>query len=120
MVSHLFLVWRRQLPHYQQALKRQLTLRPSVHNYLWHHSSEEEAEQAKCESKVCPVMSVFHHLQGIAFEVDGTVEVHFVKGLHWDLAFTMVLCSILLIVEVQIMLHWSTWISSLFILSRRY
>ena len=45
-------------------------------------------------------MAVFHHLQCIAFEVDGAIEVQFVKGLHWDLAFAMILGSILLIVKL--------------------
>ncbi len=91
-----------------------------MHNHFWHHTSEEEAEQADGEPEVCPVMAVFHHLQSIAFEVDGAIEVHLVKGLHWYFAFAMVLCSILVTVEVQIMLYWSTWISSLLVFSWGY
>ena len=91
-----------------------------MHNHLWHHTSEEEAEQAKCEPEIGPVMSVLHHLQSVTVKVDGTVEVHFMKSLHWYFAFAMILGSMLFAVEMQIMLHRSAWISSLLIFSRRY
>ena len=101
-------------------MQKRLTLRPSVHDYLWHHTGEEEAEQADGESEVCPVMPVFHHLQGVPFEINGAVKVHLVKCLHWYLAFAMVFRPILLAVELQIMLHRSPRKTSLFIFSRRY
>ena len=91
-----------------------------MHDYLWHHTSEEEAEQADGESEVCPVMPVFHHLQGVTFEINGAIKVHLVKGFHGYLAFAMVFRPILLAVELQIMLHWSPWKTSLVIFSRRY
>ena len=91
-----------------------------MHDHLRHHSSEEEAKEAEGEPEICPIMSVFHHLQGIAFEVDGSIEVHLVKGLHWYPAFAMVFCSILLAVKVQVMLNWSTRIPNLLVFPRRY
>lgn len=91
-----------------------------MHDYLWHHTSKKISEQAECEPEVCPIVSIFHHFQGITFEVDGSIEVHFVKGLHWYLALAMVFRSIPFAVELQVMLHWSTWESSLLVFSRRY
>ena len=91
-----------------------------MHDHLWHHTSEKEAEQADCEPEVCPVVAVFHHLQCIAFEVNGAIEVHLVEGLHWYLALAMVFRSIVCAMELQVILHWSTWVSSLLILSRGY
>ncbi len=45
-------------------------------------------------------MPVLHNLQSITLEVYSTIEIHLVKGFHWDLAFAVVFDSVLLVNEV--------------------
>lgn len=65
-----------------------------MHDYLGHHTSQEETEEADGKSKVRPVVPILHDLQRIGLEVYSAVEVHLVKRFHRYFTFAMVLCSI--------------------------
>ena len=71
-----------------------------MHEHFRYHASQEETEQADCESKICPIVSVLHNFQCIALEVDGTIKVHFMEGFHWYFAFPMVFGAVVLAVKV--------------------
>lgn len=91
-----------------------------MHDYLRHHASQKESEKAHSEPEICPVVSVFHNLQRISFEIDHPVEVHLMEGFHRNLAFPMVFGSVTLLVELEVMLHRSTRVSSFLVLSWGY
>lgn len=91
-----------------------------MHEHLWHHPGEKETEQAQSEPEICPIMSIFHDLQRIALEVHSSIEVLFVEGLHWDLAFAMVFGSVFFAVKLEIVFHGTSRKAGLLILSRRY
>jgi hypothetical protein len=95
-----------------------LTLRPSVHDHFWNHTSNEEVGKGKGESEASPVVSVFQDLQAVAIEVNCAVEVHFEKGPHWDLVTAAVLGRIGLLVELQVVLDRAPWVFGLLILAR--
>lgn len=97
-----------------------LVLASSVHDDFWHHSREEEPEQAHGEAEVGPVVSVLHDLKSVTLEVDKTVKVHLVEGLHWDLVLAAVLLSVGLAVEVEVVFDRETGVASLFVLARRH
>ena len=90
-----------------------------MHYDFRNHASEEETEQAKCESEIRPIMPILHSLQGIPFKVNLPIEIHLMERLHWDLRLAMISCPILLVLEMQVMLHWTAWVSSFLILARR-
>lgn len=62
-------------------------------------------------------MSVFHDIQRITLKVYLTIKVHLVECLHWDLGLAMVLTSMLLAVELQVVLHRAAGIFRLLILA---
>lgn len=90
-----------------------------MHDNLRHHSSQEILVQAPGELELGPVMSVLKHLQRITLEVHLSVKVHLMEGLHGDLGLAMVLGTIMLAQEVQVVLDRTAGILGLFILSRR-
>lgn len=89
-----------------------------MHNDLRNHAREEIPEQTECELPVGPVVSVLHDLQSITLEIDLTVKVHLMKGLHGDLAFAIVPCPVFRVMELQVMLNTSTRVTSFLVLSR--
>lgn len=88
-----------------------------MHDDLRHHPSQEKPKQTERKFPIGPIMSILHDLQRIAFEVDLLIEVHLMKCFHWDLAFAMVPCSILLIVEMQIVFDRPTRVPCLLVLT---
>ena len=90
-----------------------------MHYDLWHHARQEEAKEAQSEPEIGPIVSIFHNLQCIAFEIHRPVEIHFVKCLHWYFTFAMIPCSILLIMKLKVMFHRSAGISSFLIFAGR-
>ena len=97
-----------------------LILTTGVHDDLWYHSGQEEPEEAQGEAEVCPVVSVFHDLEGVTFEVNKTVKVHLVEGLHWNLVLATVLEAIRLAVELEVVLDWAAGVARLLIFARRH
>lgn len=91
-----------------------------MHEHFRHHTSQEEAEKTNGKPEICPVMSILHHFQCIALEVHGAIEVHLVESLHGDLGFAMVFGPVLFAVELEVMFHWSSGKSGLFVLSWGY
>lgn len=77
-----------------------------MHDYLWHHTSQEKSKKADSESEVCPVVPILHNLQCIALEVYSSIKILFMESLHRYLAFAMIFCSIALLVKFEVMLHW--------------
>ena len=94
-----------------------LVLRTSVHNDLGHHAGKEKPEEGQSEAEVGPVVTVLHDLKSVAVEVDITVEVLLVEGLHGDLAAAVVLCAIGLLVELEVVLNGGTGVASLLVLA---
>jgi hypothetical protein len=86
-------------------MHKKLTLRTSVHDELGNHAQQEVLDQADSETEAGPVVTVLHDLQAVAFEVDITVKVHLVEGLHGDLVGAMVLGTIGLLLEIKIVLN---------------
>lgn len=89
------------------------TLRAGVHNDFWCELEKNELEQAEGEPEACPIMSVLHHLQHVAIELDVAIKVHVVEGLHGDLGISAVSRPVELILERKIVLNGATWNSGL-------
>ena len=94
------------------------TLRPRMHDKLRHHSEQEEPEETKSEAKVCPVMTIFHEFEAIAFEINLAIKVHFMKCFHWNPVLAIILYPVVLIMKMQIVLYRSTRVPSLLVLAR--
>lgn len=94
-----------------------LTLASRVHDDLGNHVEEEILAKTDGEAEAGPVMPILQNLEGVAVEVDVSVEVHLVEGLYGDLALATVLELVGLILEGQVVLDRSAGISSLLILS---
>lgn len=95
-----------------------LTLRPRVHDNLRHHSEKEEFEQTKSKAKVCPVMTILHDFEAVAFEIDLAIKVHLMKCFHWNPVFARIFYPVALIMEMEIVLYGSTRIPSFLVLTR--
>lgn len=63
-------------------------------------------------------MTILQSVKSISLEVDVSIKVHLMKRLHWNPALAMVVESILVMFEIQIVLDWSSWIARLLILAR--
>lgn len=88
-----------------RQLCRELTLRASVHDELGNHSQQEVLDQADREAEASPVVAVLEDLEAVALEVDVTVKVHLVEGLHGDLVGAMVLETVGLLLELEVVLN---------------
>ena len=86
-----------------------------MHDNFWHHARQEKTEEAEREFEVGPIVSILHHLQRISFKIDLAIEVHLMERLHRDLGLAMVSCTILLLLEAEVMLHRTTRIASLLV-----
>ncbi len=91
-----------------------------MHDGLGQHAKQEEFEEAEREAEIGPIVAVLHYFEAIAFEVNLSVEVHLVKCFHWNPVLARIFYSVTLLMKVQIVLHWSTRISSFLIFARRY
>ena len=91
-----------------------------MHDHLRHHASEEIPEQTQGKAEVGPVMPVLQQFQCVPFEVDEAIKVHVVEGLHGNLVPAMVLVSVLLSVELEIVLDGLAGKMRLLILARRH
>jgi len=92
------------------------TLRTRVHDNLGNHSSEEEPVEAEGEPEACPIMPVFKHLQGVAIEINVAIEVLFVKSLEGNLAPSLVLGAIGILLESEVVFNRAARIGGLLIL----
>lgn len=90
-----------------------------MHDYLGHHPREEEAEKADGEAEARPIMPILQHLQRIPLEFHQPVKVHLLERLQRDFISAFIPHPILLITELQVMLHWPTRIPRFLILARR-
>jgi len=90
-----------------------------MHDELGNHASQEEPVQADCKPEACPVVPVFHNLEHVSIDVDFSIKVLLVEGLHGDLAATTVLHLVRIFVESQVVLDWKSRVFGLFILARR-
>lgn len=75
-----------------------------MHDNLRNHASEEVPDQADGEAEAGPVVPVLHNLEGVAVEVDVTVKILLVEGLHGDPGLAMVLELILGLLEGEVVL----------------
>lgn len=91
-----------------------------MHDDLGGKGEENELEQAQGEPEACPVMSVLQHLQGVTIEVNITIKVHVVEGLHGNLAVPSVLDLILFFLECEVVLDRATWQSNFVVLARTH
>lgn len=89
-----------------------------MHDQFRNHASEEEPTQTQRESKASPVMTILQRVKSVSLEVDVSIKVHLMKRFHWDLALAMVLKSILVMFEIQVVLDRPPWIARLLILAR--
>lgn len=88
-----------------------------MHNDFGKHAKEEELDQANGESEARPVVAVLESLETVALEVDVTVKVHLVEGLHGDLVVAAVLEAVRVLLEVEIMLDATAREAGLFVLA---
>lgn len=93
-------------------------MRSGVHNNFRRKDEENVLEQAQSKSEASPIVSVLHNLQAISIELNISIKVHAVEGLHWDLVAAVVLGLVGRVLEGKVMLDWATWVSSLLILAR--
>lgn len=89
-----------------------------MHEHLWNHAGEEEPDQTDGEAEVGPVVPIFHDLEAVTVEVDVTVKIHLVEGLHGYLVLAMILGLVGGLLEGKIVLDGTAWIPSLLVLSR--
>lgn len=80
------------------------TLRTSMHNHLRKHAEQEVLDEADGKAEASPVVPVLHNLQAVAIEVDITVEIHLMEGLHGNLVPAMVLRLVRRLLEGEIVL----------------
>lgn len=95
------------------------TLRTSVHNDLGNHAKEEKLDETNGEAEAGPVVSVLHNLETVTLEVDVAVEVLLVESFHGNLLMTLVLVSVGLLLEVEVLLDGTARESNLVVLSGR-
>lgn len=55
-------------------------------------------------------MSVFQNFQTVTLDIYVAIKVHFKESPHWDLVFATVFLTILLLVEVEVVFDWTTWV----------
>lgn len=82
----------------------ELTLGASVHDELGNHAQQKVLDETDGEAEAGPVVTVLHNLEAVTLEVDVTVKVHLVEGLHGDLVGATVLETVGLLLEVQVVL----------------
>jgi hypothetical protein len=75
-----------------------------VHDELRNHAQQKVLDQADGEAEAGPVVAVLEDLEAVALEVDVTVKVHLVEGLHGDLVGAMVLLTVGLLLELEVVL----------------
>lgn len=96
-----------------------LTLRARVQYNLRKHAEQEELAETQGEAEAGPIVSVFHNLEAVAFEIDIAVKVHFMERLHGNLATAMVLELVRLLLESEVVLDTTTGVSGLVVLAWR-
>lgn len=96
------------------------TLRASVHDDLRNEASQEVLVKTSRESEASPIVSVFQDFQTITLEVNLSVKIHLKESPHWNPVLATVLLSILLLVEVEIVFNWASWVFGLFVNSRAH
>lgn len=94
-----------------------LTLRPGVHDELGNHAGKEELDQTNGEAEACPVMPVLENLEAVTVEVDVTVKVHLMEGLHGDLVLALVFCLVLRLLEGEVVLDGLARVFGLLVLA---
>lgn len=97
-----------------------ITLRASVHDDLRKHAKEEELQEANSEAEVGPVMTILHNVKAVTLEVDISIKVLLVEGLHGDLVVATVLVSVGLLLEVEVVLDGAAGELNLLGLAGRY
>lgn len=97
---------------------RELALGTGVHDNLGNHAKEEVLDKADSETEAGPVMAEFHNLETITVEVDITVKVHLVEGLHGNLVLAMVFGLIFRLLEGKVVLNSLARVLGLFIFAR--
>lgn len=90
-----------------------------MHNDLGNHAKEEKLDETNGEAEAGPVVSVLHNLETVALKVHVTVEVLLVESFHGNLLVTLVLVSVGLLLEVEVLLDGTTRESNLVVLSGR-
>ena len=90
-----------------------------MHDEFRNHASEKVLEQAEGESKIGPVVSIFHDIQGVPFEVHLPIKIHLMECLHGDLGSAMILRPMFLFFELQIMLYRAAGIPYFLVLAGR-
>lgn len=102
-----------------QLVQEKLTLGTSVHDELRNHAQQKVLDQADGEAEASPVVTVLEDLEAVALEVDVTVKVHLVEGLHGDLVGAMVLGTVGLLLELEVVLNGTAGVLGLGVLAGR-
>lgn len=91
-----------------------------MHDDLGNHAENHKLEQVDGKAEAGPIMPVFHNLKGISLKVYLSIKVHLMESLHRHLVLSIVLGSIRLLVEIEVMLNGAPWVPDFLILPRRY
>jgi len=91
-----------------------------MHDYLGHHPRKEKPEKTDRKAEARPIMPILQHLQRIPLEFHQPLKVHLLERLQWNFIPAFIPHPMLLITELQIMLHWPTRIPRFLIFARRY
>lgn len=89
-----------------------------MHDNLRNHAKEEELDETNGEAEAGPVVAVLHNLEAVTLEVNITIEVHLVEGLHGDLVAATVLEAVGLLLELEVVLDTTVRKANLLILAR--
>lgn len=90
-----------------------------MHDDLRNHAQQKVLDQADGEAEAGPVVAVLEDLEAVALEFDVTVKVHLVEGLHGDLVGAMVLGTVGLLLEFEVVLDRTAGVLGLGVLAGR-
>lgn len=93
-------------------------MRAGVHDNLGNHAKEEVLDKADSEPEAGPIMAEFHDLEAVTVEIDITIKVHLVEGLHGDLVLSMVFGLVFRLLEGKVVLNTLARVLGLFIFAR--
>lgn len=90
-----------------------------MQQHLRNESCQEVLVQTPGEAEAGPVVAILEDLQRVALEIHLAIEIFLEEHPHRDLALATVLGPIVLVVEVQVVLHRTARVLGLFILAGR-
>lgn len=97
----------------------QQTLRSRVHDDFRDHAKNEVLAKAPGEAEAGPVMSILHDVQAVTVKVNLVVEVHLLERLQGNSVLSIVLGSVGLLLECEVVLDGTAGVLGLLVLSWR-